>query len=242
MTPEAARLFAALDATWPAARFVTEGPWTLREGKGGGQRVSAATANSPVSETDIDRAEAGMAALGQTPLFMIRNRDADLDTWLDARGYAVVDPVVMYVVPVSDLADPQPMTAIVPTWPMLAIQRDLWQAAGIGPGRIAVMERVSRPRTALLARHRDTPAGVAFLAADGEIAMIHALEVVPSERRSGVAGRVMGAAAHWAAANGADWLALAVTQANEAANALYRRLGMTPAATYHYRRAPETPA
>ena len=242
MIPDATRLFAALDATWPPARFVTEGPWTLREGKGGGQRVSAATANSPVSETDIDRAEAGMTALGQTPLFMIRDRDADLDAWLNARGYVVVDPVVIYAAPVSALADPQPMTAIVPTWPMLAIQRDLWQSAGIGPGRFAVMERAATPRTALLARHRDTPAGVAFLAADGEIAMIHALEVVPSERRSGVAGRAMRAAAHWAAANGADWLALAVTRANEGANALYRHLGMTPAATYHYRRAPEIQA
>ncbi len=239
MTPDAQRLFAALDATWPPARLVIDGPWTLRDGRGGGKRVSAATANIPVSETDIASAEAGMIALGQQPLFMIRQQDTDLDGWLDARRYTVVDPVVMYLSPVSALADPQPMTAIVPTWPMLAIQRDLWQMAGIGPGRIAVMERASGPRCALLARHKDTPAGVAFLAADGDIAMIHALEVVPSERRSGVARRAMKAAAQWAADNGAEWLALAVTRANEGANALYRGLGMTPAATYHYRLAPE---
>ena len=57
-TPEPHQLFGVLDATWPPARFVAQGPWTLREGKGGGQRVSAATANSPVTETDIDSAEA----------------------------------------------------------------------------------------------------------------------------------------------------------------------------------------
>ena len=51
-----------------------------------------------------------------------------------------------------------------------------------------------------------------------------------------------GAAAAWAAAEGAATLALAVTRANAPARALYARLGLAEAAAYHYRVAPEGPS
>ena len=38
-----ADLFAAVDATWPAAEDTQVGGWTIRDGRGGGQRVSAAS-------------------------------------------------------------------------------------------------------------------------------------------------------------------------------------------------------
>lgn len=242
MTPTPDRLFAALDATWCPADIVRTGPWTLRRGDGGGQRVSAATADSPVSETDIDRAEDGMRALDQHPIFMIRPQDADLDTWLDDRGYDVVDPVTLYAVPAAEVAEDLPMTLAISTWPPLAVQLDLWAAGGIGPARIAVMERVAVPKTSILGRRSDTPGGTAFVAADGEIAMLHALEVARSERRQGVAETIMKGAANWAVQTGATWLTLAVTRANDPANGLYRKLGMQAATAYHYRRAPGSAA
>ena len=73
MTPDA--LFATLDATWPAAGLTRLGPWTIREGRGGGQRVSAAPADGPWQPGDIATAEAAMVALGQRPLFMLRAGD-----------------------------------------------------------------------------------------------------------------------------------------------------------------------
>ena len=81
-----------------------------------------------------------------------------------------------------------------------------------------------------------------FVATDGEIAMVHALEVAPEERRNGMGEVAMRAAAAWTAANKATWLTLAVTKANVGANALYQKLGMTPAGAYHYRRAPKAAA
>ncbi len=72
------------------------GPWTIRDGQGGGKRVSAATAHSAVNDDDIAQAEVAMLDLGQTPLFMIRDGDAALDKLLETRGYSVVDPVEMY--------------------------------------------------------------------------------------------------------------------------------------------------
>ena len=237
--PAPDRIFQALDATWPAARVISVGPWTLREGLGGGQRVSAATATGALQETDIAQAEAGMHDLGQRPLFMIRGTDAQLDDWLDARGYEVVDPVTIYVAPSSDLTGDIPPAHTALSWPPLAIQQEIWAEGGIDTARIAVMERVSLAKTAILGRQSDTPGGTAFVAQDGPVAMLHALEVLPDERRKGIGAKILRASANWAAAREADWLALAVTTANVAANALYQAAGMAEGAQYHYRRAPE---
>jgi GNAT superfamily N-acetyltransferase len=236
--PGPERLFRALDATWQPARFVPAGPWTLREGRGGGQRVSAATVAKQVAERDLGFAEQGMRELNQRPLFMVRSTDAALDSWLQARGYEVVDPVTIYAAPVAELARQLPLTAATPSWPPLAVQAEIWEAAGIGPARLEVMARAAEKVT-LLGRTGDLPAGTAFVAADGDVGMLHALEVDPAARRRGVGAALMAAAANWLAGRRSDWIAVAVTDANAAANALYRRLGMVPATHYHYRRAPE---
>jgi len=241
--PDVPALLAAVDTTWPAAAMRRHGPWILREGRGGGKRVSAATAEAPVTDTDIAEAEAAMAAMGQDALFMIRKGlnagDDALDATLQARGYRVVDPVVLYLVPLAVFAYPLPYMAAFSVWPPLAVQTDLWAAAGIGPGRIAVMHRAAGPKTTLLSRTEDRASGVAYVALDstGKIAMLHALEVAPHMRRQKAARHLLHASALWAQEQGADWLALAVTEANEAARALYASLQMDVVGSYHYRTA-----
>lgn len=241
-TPLARDIFDAIDATWPPARFIDHGPWRLREGLGGGQRVSSATANSPVTETDINEAEEEMRNLGQRPIFMIRPEDGELDAQLRNRGYDVVDPVTAYAIRAESFAEDLPPADAMPAWPPLAVQREIWQQAGIGPARVAVMERATGPRTAILGRSGDTPAGVAYVAISSDLAMLHALEVLPAFRRAGVGKRILTRAANWALSEGAGWLTLVVVTANAPANALYRRLSMIPVSSYHYRRAPETAA
>ena len=238
-SPDPDSLFRILDATWPPARYVEQGPWLLREGKGGGQRVSAATPKTPVLETDIDVAETGMADLEQPSIFMIRAEDSALDRWLEQRGYKIVDPVTAYVSRVETLVADIPPAEIFPVWPPMAVQREIWQRGGIGPARIAVMERVAGPKTTFLARNRDIPAGVAFVGIHGDVAMLHALEVQPDQRRTGLGRKLLQGAARWAMGNGAGWLSLMVTAANTPANRLYQDLAMTPGAGYHYRRLPE---
>ncbi|MDG1293980.1 MAG: GNAT family N-acetyltransferase, partial [Planktomarina sp.] len=78
-------------------------------------------------------------------------------------------------------------------------------------------------------------AGVGFLALDGDIAMLHAVEVLPSFRRTGVAKKLMAQAAKWAEDQGAKYMALMATRDNTAANNLYSSLGMRPVGHYHYR-------
>lgn len=237
--PDPARLLGALDATWPAAETVRLDPWTLRKGNGGGQRVSAATLKGPFGADDVTAAEDAMRDLAQHPLFMVRAGEDALDHALRDRGYTVADPVVIYLGRVVDLAADLPVTKAFPSWPPLAAQLELWAAAGIGPARISIMERCPTAKTSFLGRNGDSPAGTAFLGLDADIAMVHAIEVAPSMRRHGVGRNLIQGCAKWSAEHGAEWLCLAVTRDNEPANQLYRSLGMTEAASYHYRRAPE---
>jgi GNAT superfamily N-acetyltransferase len=238
-TPSTHELFLALDATWPPARFIKHSPWLLREGAGGGQRVSAATAMAEVCESDIASAEAGMRVLDQHPLFMLRLGEDALDDWLEARNYEIVDPVAIYLKPLTRDALAVTDAEVRSDWPPDADALDLWAGGGIGPARIAVMARAGGAKTALVLKDGATCSGVAFVAIYKRIAMLHALEVAPSGRRLGFGTRLMNAAAHWATANGAAWLSLMVTRANVPANALYRGLGMTEVGAYHYRRAPK---
>lgn len=233
-------IFDVVEATWPPAGKTTLGPWTLRDGQGGGSRVSATTVNGPFTGEDIDRAEAAMREMGQDLLFMIRPMDTALDSALAARGYVVKDPVNVYECPISQLTDqPLPRVRVFALWEPLAIMQELWQAGGIGPARLAVMHRVKGPKTGLLGRQNDKPGGVAFAAIHDGTCMVHAVEIPPHQRRQGMAGWMMRGAAFWAAEHGAERMAVLCTKSNIGANALYSSLGMTPVGEYHYRHKPD---
>lgn len=226
-----------LDATWPAAAYSHAGGFTIRDGRGGGSRVSAATADGEdYDEAGIDAAVAAERALGQSPLFMIRDGDDRLDRMLAARGYGILTPVHLYAGEVAAMADPapDPMTAFT-LWPPFEIMRDLWAEGDIGPARLAIMDRVTGPKAAIMGRSRDRVSGAAFVAMDGDRAMLHALHVAPALRRQGSAVNIMRKAAEWAQDHGATRLFLAVTTRNDAANALYASLGMRIVGQYHYR-------
>lgn len=230
MKPE--RLYAVCEATWPPARRWTENGVTFRDGDGGGKRVSAATAEGV---EDLERAESVMRDLGQPPLFMIREGDGDLDAQLAHAGYRIVDPVNIYVAPVEAMTDrPIPMVTAFSLWSPLAIMTEIWAAGGIGPARMRVMERAAT-KTGILSRLDDKPAGVAFAGCHDEIAMVHAVEVLPSQRRKGAAQWMMRKAAFWAAEKQAKWISVLCTKANEPANHLYRAMGFSLAGSYHYR-------
>lgn len=232
-------LFAAVDATWPAARKFEHGQWTLRAGAGGGKRVSAATALGAITPPDVDAAESEMRALGQSPLFMIRPGDAALDADLEARGYAMIDPVALLTCPMEKLTDmPIPPVTTFAIWEPLAIMAEIWAQGGVGPARLDVMQR-AKTKTAILARWNQKPAGTGFVAVDGPIAMVHAVEVLPEQRRQGVAQWIMRQAAIWAEAQGADTMAVLCVKSNDAALQLYSGLGFESATAYHYRQHPD---
>lgn len=242
MIPPATRLMAALEATWPPAETVEEAGWRLRRGGGGG-RVSAATRlhGAPAADPEaVTAAAAAMAAWGQTPRFQLREGEEALDALLAAEGYVLADETLLYVAEAAALCDEQPETArVIRGDRPIALIEEIWAAGGIDAARLAVMARAPGPKTYMIGRLGDRPAGVAFAAADGDIVMVHAVETLAAQRRKGAARMLMAAAARFAGECGARWLALAATERNVAAGTLYRRLGMGVAGGYHYRVKPD---
>lgn len=232
--PAPARLLEALEATWPPAETRACDGWTIRRGEGGGKRVSAASGFGAV-----ETAERAMAAWDQAPLVRSGPDQTKLEDLLDRTGYGIADPTVFCVAPAAALDDGADETAkLVRVSTPLAVMERLWEAGGVGVARRRVMARAADPKIWLLARAGQRPAGVAFVAVDREIAFLHAMEVAPDYRRQGAGARLARGAARFAAEHGARWLALAVTEANAAARALYRSLGMVEAGGYHYRTGP----
>lgn len=225
-------LLAALEGTWPAAAERRSGPFVLRDGAGGGKRTSAATLEGPFSEGALE------SALEQGARLFRLSEDGALDRALERRGFLRVDPSLIYAAPVADVAAPARPVSLLQCWPPIAMQRLLWAEAGTGPERLAVMARAAPPRMAFIARHRNRAAGVAFCAIHQGIAMLHALEILPVFRREGVARNAVAGIADWAMGEGAHTFALAVTQANHPARALYTALGLREALPYHYRSLP----
>jgi len=233
------KYYAVAEATWPAAQKHELGPITLRNGMGGGSRVSAATVRGQVTTGDLSAAEAAMREMGQAPLFMVRDGEDALDAMLDESGYIVKDPVNLWSCPAAQLSDAaSTLETTYSIWDPLEIQREIWASAGFGLQRLAVMDRVKGAKTALLGRKDDKPAGAGFCAIHDGVAMVHALEILPFQRRKGMAGEMMQQAAFWALENGADTLAVLCTKGNEGANGLYGSLGMTSVGQYHYRILP----
>lgn len=236
MTPDT--LTALIDATWPAKAINAVDGWTIRTGGGAGSRVSCASQIE--TDADIEDAENAMRALGQTPLFMVRDGEDTLENRLDGRGYRIKDPVTYYACPVQTLATQRPpAVTCFEVWPPLATQAEIWAAGGIDDARLAVMHRAAGPKATVLGRSRDTPAGTAFSSIHDGTAMLHAIETSVLFRRQGIGGHMIRALAFWAQSRGAHTVSLLVTKANAPANALYASMGFTASGGYHYRIHPE---
>lgn len=236
----AEKLYEVIEATWPPAAKSRKAAFTIRDGQGGGKRVSAATLDGSLSVGDIRSAEDAMRALDQTPLFQIRHGEEALDEMLEAAGYQIADPVNMYAAPAEHIAtELPPRTIAIPAWEPLQIMEEIWATGGIGRERINVMHRGCTPKSAFVSRWNDKPAGASFVAMHDGIAMLHALEILPEQRRNGLARWAMRRAAFWTIAQGGHTLSVICTKENDAANALYSHLGMDVIGQYHYRIKPE---
>jgi GNAT superfamily N-acetyltransferase len=234
-----ADLAPVIAATWPAAETRQVGPFTVQSGAGGGQRVSAARLSDPeamdCTDTEIDAAIDALAGFGQPALFQVLGHQTALDARLAERGLHLRDTTLAMKMPCADLAAAPPPVTCFATWPPLAIQTEIWAAGGIGAGRLAVMGRAAGPKMSFFGRANDKPAGAAFAAIHGGIAMLHALEIAPAHRRKGLGATMMRAAADWALAEGADTFAILVTGENRPAVGLYTSLGFRTVGQYHYR-------
>lgn len=237
-----AALCAAFEETSPAVETAMAGGFRVGRGAGAGGRCGSARPIGEWSLSDIALAEECHDRWCQPRLFRVMEGDAKLIASLQARGYRLEAPTLVLEAKVSELAalQPPPMTSFA-IWPPLAIQRRIWDETGIDAARQSVMTRAPAPKTALLGRIHDRAAAAGFVAAfgsaDSRVALLHALAVLPQFRRQGLAGWLAREAAIWARGQAASRLAVAVTDSNAPARALYDSLGFTCAGRYVYLRA-----
>lgn len=230
--PDIQSLYDATDATWPSASATLQNGWIIKNGAGGGKRVSAALQTDPSAE--IEHAEVAMQTIGQDLLFQLRTGEDALDSALASRGYDLIDRVVLLVAPLSALekstniqSSDTPNTAL----------KQIWADGGIGPARFDVMNRATCPKSII---HIDDRA-VAYVGIHNGICMAHAVEVSKSHRRQGLGNQIMQAAAGWAEHQGAVFMAVITVMDNIPARTLYQNLGMTEVGHYHYRIKPRRP-
>ena len=236
MTPYIFEIHEVIEHTWPAYSNCKHGPWTLREGLGGGKRVSATTLDGFHESPNIKDAEEGMRAFGQNPIFMIREGDDDLDRNLATEGYEITDRANIYTVPIEKFAkkDP-PRLSVFEIWEPLQIQNEIWREVGIDANRTAVMHRAKGPKTSFFLRWENRPAGTAFIAIHNNTAMVHVLGILPRQQRKGVGTLAMYQAVNWAKSFGAHTLSVICTKENLGANALFASIHMQLVGGYHYR-------
>lgn len=244
MTVGMAELAPVIAATWPPEQVHAHDPFLIFQAHGGGSRVRAARLadtrgeGAGVSRNQVATAMRAMTDLGQDPLFMVLNTQGALDVTLDGMDLTIKDPTQALTMPTAELAAAPPPVTCFEAWPPLAVQEEIWRLDDIGPDRLAIMARAEGPKISLFGRAGDKPAGTAFVACHGDIAMLHALVVAPAARRQGLAGHMMRAAGDWAQRIGATTFCVLVTQQNIAARGLYTSLGFQPVGHYHYRKQP----
>ncbi len=238
---------AAADA-WPAPEQTWLGRWLLRAAGGFSGRANSALIlgdpgmRLPAAVEEITRwyADRGLPLRVQAPLPTGRR----VEPLLEAAGWRRGPVMLVQTAPLETLADrlaPADEVALLPEpdggW--LAVAARLHAPAGppapLPPEAMFVLTAGGRLPVRFAAVH--DPHGTLVAAGRGVVsdAWLHLsrITVHPEHRRRGLARRVMAALVGWARTEGATGALLHVEDDNEAALALYARLGFTTHHTCH---------
>lgn len=229
----------ALNA-WPALKTALCGGWQLRLADGYTKRSNSANPLRPsvaFAET-LQLAENFYARHNLPAIFRITPlAPADAGQTLESAGYHMIDPT--QVMTVSLAASGRPAhdvlieTTASPAWSTGFAQANGLSAA-VQPAHERILAAIAMPTAfATLTLQGQAVAHGLAVAEDGMVGLFD-IVVAPAARRSGAASRLVAALLHWGQAQGASSAYLQVHDSNQAAIALYRKLGFTPQYQYHY--------
>ncbi len=233
-------------AAGPAQHTTRLGDWTLRAAGGFTSRANSVLPHGhpqlPLAEA-VEQVTGWYEERGLEPKVQVSTGDPDADARLDAelaaRGWTADREAVMRVAALAPLADRAPDPRVVlhrsPDEEWLRAYR---RVAEPDEGALAVLR--GGPSVWFATVHGaggpgGRPAAIGRCVVDGRWAGFAALEVDPARRRGGLATAVMAELAREALREGASAAYLQVETGNEAARALYDRLGFADHHTYHYR-------
>jgi N-acetylglutamate synthase len=232
------------NAGWPARESEPLGDWLLRAHGGITGRANSVMAvgdpGMPLLEA-LERvtrwyAERGLPALVQLP------EGGPVDADMERAGWAKQHVTIVQTAAIGatlDLIPSRPdLTGEVqpsPSEDWLALMHDLDRDDP--EAHVAIL--TGPPRVGFATVRRDgVPVAIGRVSIEGVWAGVTSVDVVETVRRQGFGQAVMRALLEWAAAQGARATYLQVRALNEAALALYGRLGFVTHHPYCYRRAP----
>ncbi len=237
-------------AAWPAEEIAPLDGWRLRFSRGVTRRANSVWPNEVEGalsiDARIDRAESFYAARGATCAFQVGplSRPGGLDEVLSARGYRLEAPVAVEVAHAGDLAAaaeaPGVRVFVEPRlfegWFELSARRGRF--AEVQDVYRALLDRLAGRALFALAERGGEPAAVGLGVvgvAGGPWLGLFSLLTLPAQRRRGCGRAIVAALARAGHGRGAERVYLQVERDNEAARALYGRLGFVPRYGYHYR-------
>jgi ribosomal protein S18 acetylase RimI-like enzyme len=240
--PDVAALERACLTAVPAQRVAFDGSFVLRSFLGGTGRANAASSLWPMYDPDLVARIVRIETLYEAQGLPVRFRSTPLDplglaAMLTGRGYVTKDETIVFTVSAEILARADEAVTV------LAVPDADWMAITATaehqiPARRAEKERavgmMMVPATWLVLHEAGKPVACISAVADGNLAGLFDLAVVPEARRRGLSARITRAAAHWAAAQGARWIWAQVAASNQASCAAQRSLGMQEVYRYIY--------
>jgi GNAT superfamily N-acetyltransferase len=227
----------------PAPRHAWDGPFVIKAHLGGTGRANACSSLDPAPDPDLEarigRVEAIYRRLGLTSRFRSTPLDPPgMAAALLARGYALdKDDTIVHAGPVAPVAaaDAAVRDEAGPTeaW-MALIATAEYQTPTRRAEKLRNPELLAARGAWLVLREDGADAACLFAVADGACCGIFDLATRPEFRRRGLGGRIIRAAAHWAAGQGATTLYAQVASSNRASRALQESLGLQEAYRYRY--------
>lgn len=226
----------------PAPRQAFIGPFVVKGFLGGTGRANAASSLAPVKLADLPgtvaRVEACFDGMGLRRRFRSTPLDPEgLLPCLRGRGYVERDETVVLAGALAAIAAPDaavrdeggPSEA----W-MALIGTAEYQVPARQAEKLRNPELLAVPGAWLVLREDGVDAACLFAVADGPWCGFFDLATRPEFRRRGLGERIVRAAAHWGAAQGAQVLWAQVAAENAPSLALQRRIGLREAYRYRY--------
>lgn len=231
-------------ASWPARRTIMLDGWAVRLSSGVTNRstsINALTDGRMPLSARLTEAVALFRAAGRCPVARITPlAEPALDPVLERLGWEKFADTDVQIA--GDLSAGRPDDAVI----LVPVAEPAWIDALAHGGANA--ERIAEHRE-LLALSRvlsayayigpaEAPIALGLGTLQDGVLMLHEIATSPDHRRKGLSERLCRALMAWGQDRGASAALLQVVSTNQAAQALYARLGFAHAYTYWYRRAP----
>ena len=227
---------------WPALRTVFCNGWVFRDANGYTKRANSASVLERRGSfvPTLVEAERFYASLGAPTIFRLTPlAGAETDRILADCGYSVVDETIVMTAPHAsgEAADGGVSVATVCTSPW---EKGYSEAHDLSvcerSAHRAILSKIAPLKTAFaVAYDEDRAAAFGLGVVERDRLGIFDIVTAPSQRRKGLARKLVSALMAWGLAEEAESAWLSVIAGNENAKALYSQLGFHEEYRYHYR-------